>query len=478
MAAAALRAASLQEQITAFVTQPRFEGSLWGVKVVSLDTGATLAEFQPRLRQSPASNAKLYVGALALARLGGDYRIRTPLLATAPLGPDGTLPGDLVVSGRGDPSWGARETKPEFWSVFDPFVHALKQAGVKHIRGDVVADGTWLRVEPAAPGWTVDDMSYYYGAEVAGVTFLDNYVEIRVVPGATAGAPCALEFLEPCSELVLVNKTKTLAAGTTANADARLLPGTRIVEVTGGVAVGAKPFVTESPVPQPVQWFAVSLKAALERAGIGVDGRPRAVIWPAPGVVAGVTLGEIVSPPLRELVTGFMKPSQNLETDLIFSHLGELQRTAETRADQRSDELALTALSEFSVKAGLPANDLIFEEGSGLSRNNLTTPEATVALLRHMAAHAEAEAFVASLPVAGRDGSLRNRMKGTPAEGNIHAKTGGLRWSATLSGYAATATGERVAFSLMLNRHVAAEGRRARDEIDEVAVMIARHGAP
>lgn len=473
-----VRAASLQEEVTAFVTQPRFEGAIWGVQIVSLDSGAVLAEFQPRVRQSPASNSKLYAGALALTRLGGDYRIRTPLLATAAVQAVGTLPGDLVVAGRGDPSWGAREQKPEFWSVFAPFVAALQKAGVKHIRGDIVADGTWLRCPPDGESWSVDDMRYDYGAEISGVSFLDNFVEIRATPGAQPGEPCAIEVLEPLSGLTFANRTRTLAAGAATSLSARRIFATHTVEITGGVSVGSKPAKTEAPVPRPAQWFAVALKAALERAGIRVDGVARSAIWPEPPVDAGVELGFIESPPLRELVAGFMKPSQNLETDLIFAHVGETRRNDATPAGKRSDELALDQLAALLGEAGVGPNQVIFDEGSGLSRNNLTTAEATVRLLQFMARHPEAEAFRASLPVAGRDGSLRNRMKGTPAEGTVFAKTGGLRWSATLSGYTTTAAGERVAFSFMLNRHVGTAERRARDELDELTVMLTRHGQP
>jgi D-alanyl-D-alanine carboxypeptidase/D-alanyl-D-alanine-endopeptidase (penicillin-binding protein 4) len=476
--AALLRAASLGEEMSAFLAQPRFDGAMWGVKVVALDTGQVIFEHQPRLRLSPASNSKLYVGALALAQLGGDYRIRTPLLASAPVNPTGEIPGDLVVAGRADPSWGAREKSPEFWSVFTPFVEALQRAGVKRIRGDIVADGTWLRQPPDGAGWTVDDMNYDYGAEISGITLLDNFVELRVTPGAQPGEPCAFDVLEPLSGLTFVNRTHTLPAGATATVETRRPAGTTVVEVIGGVAVDAKSGKTEAPVPRPAQWFAVALKAALERAGIRVDGQPRSVVWPETPARADVKLGDIVSPPLREMVAGFMKPSQNLETDLIFAHLGELRRTDETPADKRSDTLALEALKEFASEVGIAPNDLIFEEGSGLSRNNLTTADATTRLLIFMARQRDAAAFLDSLPIAGVDGSLRRRMKGTPAENNVRAKTGGLRWAASLSGYATLGTGERVAFSFMLNRHVAANGRRAWQEIDDLTVLLTSHGRP
>ncbi len=130
-------------------------------------------------------------------------------------------------------------------------------------------------------------------------------------------------------------------------------------------------------------------------------------------------------------------------------------------------------LKDFLKKNGLPVEEVRFEEGSGLSRNNLATANATVALLKFMSTHAEAKSFVVSLPVAGVDGTLRKRMKGTPAEGNVRAKTGSLRYANSLSGYVTTAAGERLAFSVMLNRSIQPAGRAVRDELDDVAVMLA-----
>ncbi|MBI2517649.1 MAG: D-alanyl-D-alanine carboxypeptidase/D-alanyl-D-alanine-endopeptidase [Opitutae bacterium] len=469
-------AAELRAALENFVGDPRFSPALWGVKVVSLDTGRVLFEHHADRLLSPASNSKLYTGALALVRLGGDYRIRTPLLATAAVQPDGVLPGDLVVAGRGDPSWGAREKPQDFWSVFAPFIDALRHAGVKRIRGDIVADGTWLRCAPYGESWTIDDTSYDYGAEISGVSFLDNFVTIRVTPGAKPFDAPRVEAVEPFADLVFVNHAETVPETTVGLvASARRIPETRTVEINGRMWVGAKPKLTESPVPRPAQWFAVSLKAALERAGIVVDGQARSAIWPEPAATATVRVGEIGSPALRELVTGFMKPSQNLETDLVFAHLGELRRNDQTPPLTRSDELALDALNEFIREIGVPPGQVTFDEGSGLSRNNLTTAGATVELLAFMARHRESAAFLASLPIAGVDGSLDKRFKGTPAEGNIRAKTGGLRWAASLSGYATTAAGERLAFSFMLNRHRPPSGRKASAELDDLALLLTRY---
>jgi D-alanyl-D-alanine carboxypeptidase/D-alanyl-D-alanine-endopeptidase (penicillin-binding protein 4) len=468
----------LQAALEAQVSQPKFLGALWSVKVVSLDSGRTLYEHAPTRRMSPASNSKLYVGALALDALGGDFRIRTPLLGSVVVNAAGELLGDLIVSGRGDPSWDPRRAKREFMTAFEPFVAAVKKAGVRRIAGDLVADGTFYQGTPQGASWTVDDMNDDYGAEIAAITLNDNFVDLRVVPAATAGAPCTIELLQPHTGLVFDNRSVTTAAGGARRIRVLRVPGEMTVQIFGELPLGGQEWLTETTVPRPAQWFATGLKAALESAGIAVGGRARGVRWPeatavGPGAVA---LGEVVSPPLRELVAHFMKESQNLQTDLIFAQVGEAQRGAATPTGARTDELAVKALGEFLARHGLRADEVIFDEGSGLSRNNLTTTAATAALLQFMATHREEAAFVAAQPVAGVDGTLRRRMKGTAAEGNVRAKTGGLRWVASLSGYVTAANGERLAFSVMLNRHVGTAERSASREVDEIPVLLARYG--
>ena len=466
-------AIGLTAQLEALVTEPRFAGAIWGVQVRSLDHGRILFEHQPDRRMSPASNCKLYVGALALDQLGGDYRIVTPLRATNAPDSAGVLTGDLIIAGRGDPSWDHRTGKKDFWSTFEPFVAAMRKAGVTRITGDIVADATYLREPPGGASWTADDMDFDYGAEISAVTLADNYVDLRLTPATAAGQPCALEVLQPCSGLVFDNRTVTGPAGSARDIRVQRLPGEETVHLTGSLPLGGKVELTEAPVPRPALWFATALREALTKAGITVEGRARSLRWPDAPATAAVSLGEVTSPPLRELVARFMLPSQNLETDLIFAHLGEQRRTPATAAWLRSDELAVTALDEFMARLGVPAGSVLFDEGSGLSRNNLTTAAATVDLLTAMAKHREAAAFFAALPTAGVDGSLEKRMRGTAAERNVHAKTGTLRWASSLSGYVTTAAGEKLVFSLMLNRHRAATDHKTNEALDEIAVRLA-----
>jgi D-alanyl-D-alanine carboxypeptidase/D-alanyl-D-alanine-endopeptidase (penicillin-binding protein 4) len=464
----------LQAQLEAHVTRPEFEGALWAVKVASLETGRILFEHHPRRLMSPASNAKLYVGALALDRLGGDYRVATPILASAAPDRAGTVQGDIVVSGRGDPSWTSRRTHRDFWRLFDPFIAVLERAGVRRITGDLVADATFFRGPPYGAGWTAEDLDAYYGAEISALSLEDNYAEIRVRPADTAGAACELTLLQPHTGLVLENRTVTAAPGSARRIEVFRLPGESIVHVFGELPAAEPEEIVDVTVPYPSRWFASALKAALERRGIKIEGSARARRWPdAPAHPANwVTLGETRSPPLRELVAAFMKPSQNLQTDLVFGHLGERSRTSES--PRTSEQAALRVLREFLQENRLPAEEVRFDEGSGLSRNNLTTANATLALLTFMHAHREAENFEAALPVAGVDGTLRRRMKTTAAEGNVRAKTGTLRWANSLSGYVTSAAGERLVFSVMLNRKAGTPTVVARDDVDAIATMLAQ----
>lgn len=465
----------LRAMLDAHVSQPRFVAAAWGVKVESLDTGRVLYEHHAQRLLSPASNSKLYTAALALDRLGGEYRIVTPLLASAAVAADGTLNGNLIVSGRGDPSWKSGAKRANFAGIFEPVVAALTKAGVRRITGEVVADATYFRGPPNGAGWAADDLNDYYGAEVSAISLDENYAELRISP-ATAGEPCRLQMVQPHRGLVIENRTQTLAAGGARRLETQRVFGENTLYVFGSMPAGAAPYVADVTVPRPANWFAAALREALIRGGIAVDGGSRGIRWPETPVAsdAAVRLGEIASPPLRELVAAFMKPSQNLETDLIFNHVGESTRGSDTPARRTSEQLGVAVLRDFLRTHGLPADDVRFEEGSGLSRNNLTTANATSALLRFMATHRESAAFVASLPVAGVDGTLRRRMKGTAAEGNVRAKTGTLRWANALSGYVTTAAGERLAFSVMLNRSVTPTGMSARDDVDSIAVMLAR----
>jgi D-alanyl-D-alanine carboxypeptidase/D-alanyl-D-alanine-endopeptidase (penicillin-binding protein 4) len=464
--------AELRTRIDAELDQPCFNDATWSVKIASLTTGKTIYENHADRLMSPASNSKLYTAALALNTFGGDHQIVTPIFAT--INPDdfGRINGDLIVSGRGDPSWNAATN---FWDDFAPFVAALTNAGVHRITGDLVADDTFFRGPPFGSSWCVDDLEADYGAEISALTIEDNTAEIRVSPGVKIADPCALELSPPDTGIILVNRTRTTPRDGGDYLEARKLPGSKTIYIFGQLPAGGKGELLDVPVPQPAMWFGAGLKQALAQNGISLDGQVRCVAWPQKpswNETNLVKIGEVKSPPLRDLIRAFLKPSQNLEADLIFEQVGESLRTADAPPWRTSEELSVAALEKFLATNGIP-NDVHFDEGSGLSRNNLTSANATVALLAFMATNRWAKDFYDALPIAGVDGTLRHRMKGTPADNNVHAKTGTLRWANSLSGYVTTAAGEKLVFSFMLNRYYSPPDRRRTKEMDDIAVMLA-----
>jgi D-alanyl-D-alanine carboxypeptidase/D-alanyl-D-alanine-endopeptidase (penicillin-binding protein 4) len=199
----------LRQRLATHIGQPKYDAALWGVKIISLDTGITLFEHNPQKLFSPASNSKLYTVALALDRLGADYRIKTSLYAKAKPSRAGTVKGDLIVYGRGDPTLNAHLHGGDIYKALEPLVFALTNAGVKSIAGDLVGDESYFHGSPFGSGWTWDDLEYYYGAEISALTINDNTLQAIVKPGARIGAPCQLALQPAATWLSLNNRTAT-----------------------------------------------------------------------------------------------------------------------------------------------------------------------------------------------------------------------------------------------------------------------------
>jgi D-alanyl-D-alanine carboxypeptidase/D-alanyl-D-alanine-endopeptidase (penicillin-binding protein 4) len=208
-----------------------------------------------------------------------------------------------------------------------------------------------------------------------------------------------LEIHDPFTGLRLDNQTTTLTNGAARHFEAHRFRGENMVHVLGALPAGGEPEIVELPVLRPAEWFTAALKEALRQNGIVIDGSARSVAWPSPPPAAKVKLAEVVSPPLSELVHDFMKPSQNLETDLIFEHTGETLRDAATPWFT-SEDCAVELLQQFLATNGLSAGDVHFDEGSGLSRNNLTTANATIELLEFMSTRCPSRAWTARCAAA------------------------------------------------------------------------------
>lgn len=498
---------ALRERIAAHIAQPRFAPAAWGVKIVSLDTGKTIFEHNPQKYFNPASNAKLYTAALALERLGPDYKIKTSLYSTSRPGASGTLKGDLIVYGRGDPTMAARLNGGDYFKGMEPLVAQFVNAGIRRIEGDLIGDESYFAGPPFGAGWEWDDLQAYYGAEVSSLTINDNAVDLFVKPADRAGLPCRITTGPATSFVTLMNRTQTAAKGAESRIVVYRPVGENIIYVSGRLSTDNTGYYGAIAVHNPAGLFVSLLKEALDRRGIAVTGRTRVIDWKYREVSPFdssrlIELGFVESMPLGDIVRETLKPSQNLWAQLLLLQVGESSRfgagfgskpgtvspdgstripqiplsqsVTDLHAGQTSEEVGIEVLNDFLSRVGVRKGDVLLEEGSGLSRRDIITPEATVALLSYMSRSRWADTYRNSLPVAGVDGTLQNRMKGTAAEGSVRAKTGTLRYVYTLSGYVTTAAGERLAFSIMLNNYYDSNrSASVRDEIDAIPILLA-----
>lgn len=460
----------------------------WGVLVLDAITGETLYARDPEKYFTPASNTKLFTTIPALALLGPDFRWRTTLESRGTLDQHGRLRGDVVLVGRGDPNLSNRkfpfDTKVErdgpAEKVLAELADQLIARGVKQIEGDIVADDSHFPAERYATGWAIDDMTSSYGAPVSALTVNDNTLTIELRPADREGDP-AWFGVEPWAEFYeIVNEVRTAAAGAKADVSADREPGSRRVVLRGSLALGAEPRRISLAVEEPAEFAAALLKRLLESRGVRIYGRAtakhvsRAEPRDAPDSTsdAPAVLAEHVSGPLLDDVRLVNKISQNLHAELLLRAIGREKGTAGSTA------AALKVVQEFFKSIGIPEGDVSTYDASGLSRRNLVTPRATVALLAWAAQQPWAEAFIATLPVSAQDGTLAERMKDTPAAGRIHAKTGTLGSVNALSGFADTLHGARVVFSMFGNAHNL-RGADATAVLDSLCVALVEElGAP
>jgi D-alanyl-D-alanine carboxypeptidase/D-alanyl-D-alanine-endopeptidase (penicillin-binding protein 4) len=489
----------LRTRIEQIVRQPALEAGFFAVKIVSLDTGAVIFEQDSHKFVRPASNMKIYTVATAIDKLTPDYRFITSVYAKEKLDDEGKVKGDLIIYGRGDPSIAARFNDGDYFKGINALADRIVAAGVKRIKGDLVGDESYFDGDSFGSGWTWQDLQWSYGAPVSSLTINDNAIDLTIKPAQKAGAPVVITSGPPATSfMTIVNGATTTAKGAKSDLRIHRGVGANVLEISGTLAIGDEGYTGGVAIPDPALAFVAMLRDALIKRGVKIDGRLRTVTArtggsmvapspPAPTTEAAkmsalpgalpVEIASLPSAPFNEIAAHTLKPSQNLYTELILRTLGKIRKSAppsgETRRVGQTDEDAgLAAVRDFLKQAGVSESQLNLDDGSGLSRSDMIMADATVQLLTFMTKHRYFAQFRDALPIAGVDGTLRNRMKGTPAEKNVRAKTGTLSSVASLGGYVTTAAGERLVFSMMLNNYADASALR-RDSIDAIAVLLA-----
>jgi D-alanyl-D-alanine carboxypeptidase/D-alanyl-D-alanine-endopeptidase (penicillin-binding protein 4) len=426
-------------------TAPAMEHGLWGVEVKSLGTGRVLYRHNSRTLMMPASNMKILTLTAAAETLGWDYRFTTTLEASAPV-EGGVLEGDLFVRGTGDPSINSRDGRAD--TLFDAWAAALREAGITRIDGNVVADATAFDSRGLGQGWSWDYLQDGYAAPVSALEYNENVATLTITPGAAAGDQAKLE-LPPSTGLALLHDVTTGEPGTPTAIAIGRGAGEKSLEVTGSIAAGAAPATRDVAVANPPLYFAHALTTGLIARGIAVRGLPAVAGGGRQGPEHAPprrVLVESKSPPLAAIATTMMKVSQNLYAETLLKTMGM------TRAGVGTADAGRAAVHDVFTRWGIAPDVYVEADGSGLSRYDFVTAGMITTLLEHMYRDPKHhDAFLATLPIAGKDGTIASRMKETRADGNALGKTGSISNVRALSGFVRTRDGDTLVYSILAN---------------------------
>jgi D-alanyl-D-alanine carboxypeptidase/D-alanyl-D-alanine-endopeptidase (penicillin-binding protein 4) len=463
--------AALRTALDSVAAAPEFRNAHWGILIVDPVAAETLYSRNAGKLFMPASNMKIVTGATALALLGPDYRYRTAVVGHGPVR-EGTLEGDLAIIGRGDPTV-SDHMRGDAMQPLRDLADSIVARGVRRVRGRVVAAGDAFPDAPLGFGWAWDDVDFPYSAGVDELLFNEGFSRlvvragerVRDTPSVTTAptrtyprvrmtavtvAPPPPTPPETPVDSTRPNPTLAFAADT--------VHGTVVVS---GQIIAGDTAVLEVSHRDPVHAYLAAFVEALRERGVSVDSGAMST---PDSTAAGDTLAVMISPPLTEILPALEKPSQNQIAEALFKTLG-LERAGAGTADSGRRVVEQQLIEWGADSAGFAVRD-----GSGLSRHNYLTPETIVRVLDAMRRHPSFSIFYDALPVAGVDGTIGHRMKGTPAEGNVRAKTGTLDKARALSGYVTTADRRQLLFSFLANNYTV----RTRDVDGAVDAILAR----
>ena len=436
-----LERAPLQRTIDSLLSLPETRQARWGVLVVDPEAGDTIYSRDAGKLFVPASNMKIITSAVALAVLGSDFRYATPILGSGPVR-TGVLDGDLLVVGRGDPTV-SDNAAGDAMLPLRVLADSLWAHGLRRVRGRVLASGNAFPDANAGAGWSWDDLDESYGALTDELLFNEGFSVVQVTGAAQAGAPPSVRT-RPAATFprVRVEARTVERRGADTVAHLTLVKDT----VRGDVVVGGTVPVGDSASLEvthadPDAAFIAALREALAYRGVVVNDS---------AVTAGTTtdtLATLRSPPLSAILRDFLKPSQNQIGEMLFKTI------ALQRGDTGSERIARRLITDQLRLWGVRDDGVVVADGSGLSRMDLVSPETIVRVLDAMRRAPTFGVYRDALPLAGFDGTLASRMRGTRADANVRGKTGTLTGVRSLSGYITTLDGRLLIFSMLCNNY-------------------------
>jgi serine-type D-Ala-D-Ala carboxypeptidase/endopeptidase (penicillin-binding protein 4) len=456
---------SLRADLDRIFSESRPASFQLGVLVFSLDRGETLYERNPFRLLTPASNNKIITAAVSLLRLGPAFRFETRVLTDGKV-QNGALMGNLIIVGSGDPSYSARFRGGDPFAAFRNWATKLTEKGIRSISGDIVGDDRAFAEPKFGLGWEWNDLSQSYAAPIGALQFNENTVTLEISPGGGKGSPASIRT-HPLEDYLSIRNRVTTESGDMP-AEIRMDPdeSNERVIVSGTISEGSAAVSESVSVRRPTLYYLSGLKRTLAQDGIDVKEcavREAGEYTPA----SPTLLWNELSPELSEILKPLLKKSQNLYAETLVRTLG-LNLRGEG-SFPKGKEVVEETLGQMGVVQG----SYSFADGSGLSRLNLESTDSLVRVLKFMYGNRYFQPYYDALPVAGIDGTLSARMKGTKAENNVHAKTGSMSNVSSIAGYMQSADGEMLAFAIVINNFLAPR-ESAESMQDRALVRLAR----
>src|SRR3984957_10432264 len=438
----------------------KVRGGHWGAIVISLTRGDTLFEENADQPLQPASTMKLFTSALAFDRLGPDFQFSTDVLRDGPVDATGTLRGNLILRGDGDPALSNRFLRGDPDEPMVVLARQIAASGITHVHGDLIGDATAFEAQRIPSGWLPRYLTAGYAARVSALSLNENLVWVTVSPGRVGG-PATVVLNPSSSAIPIENGVRTTLGGrASVSIHSRADGG---VEARGWIGSSAGTHSYELVIEDPALFTVGALRDALLAQGVHVDGTIRL----GPTTAGAVTVASLPSPPLARIVAAMNRESINHYAELLFRDAVR----GPARNQIGSADMGAAMLRDFlTQKVGASPNAVSVSDGSGLSTLDHITPRSMVQLLAYAHRASWGSAFHASLPVAGESELLRNRMRFTPAQGNLHAKTGTTNDVISLGGYVTAQDGEVLAFSFIYNGY---DRWNAKSTIDGMGATLA-----
>ena len=469
------------------VGDPQFRNAHWGILIVDPERGDTVYAHNADKLFMPASNQKIVTGAVGLAQLGPEFRWRTAIEVRGEQKGE-TFSGNIVVHGRGDPTWSDAMRGGSAQSAFAPVADALAERGISKVVGRIVAEGNAFSDEPYGFGWAYDDFDFGYSAPVDELFFNEGFFTLMVKAGTVLAKPLTVSSkpLLTYPKVIVravareradsVGENKVLRANWDSTAAAVVVTGTLPMGDSSRIELAyrhsndaALVAMQEYLVTRHIRFSTPTRTRKVGRVWRDTTkgGQQVGRVFMMPGALRiPDTLITLESPPLREVLKRLQKPSQNQMAEILYKTVA-LERTGFGRADS-----ARALVQRQLVDWGIAPDAIAVRDGSGLSRHDYVAPRTLVKILDTMRRSPSFDVFYAALPIAGVDGTIASRMKGTVAANNVRAKTGTVDKARSLSGYVTTADGQILVFSFLCNNFTVST--RAVERVqDAMAVRLA-----